>query len=108
MDDDIQLLIRRLIAGDAAARARLQVLARTARAPTVLVAAALVSHDSNEIGPGAAATATTTRDHQLVAITAAHLAHDEDLLDALVRDHLADHPDSILAAWIATQHQRPA
>ena len=39
---------------------------------------------------------------------AAHLAHDEDLLDALVRDHLADHPDSILAAWIATQHQRPA
>ena len=30
---------------------------------------------------------------------------DEDLLDALVRDHLADHPDSILAAWIATQHQ---
>jgi hypothetical protein len=84
MDDDIQLLIRRLIAGDAAARARLQLLAR------------------------AAATTTTTRDRQLVAITAAHLAHDEDLLDALVRDHLADHPDSILAAWIATQHQRPA
>jgi hypothetical protein len=43
-----------------------------------------------------------------VAITAAHLAHDVDRLDALVRDHLADHPDSILAAWIATQHQRPA
>ena len=43
-----------------------------------------------------------------MAITAAYLAHDEDLLDALVRDHLADHPDSILAAWIATQHQRPA
>ena len=107
MDDDIQLLIRRLIAGDAA-RARLQVLARTARAPTVLVAAALVSHDSNELLARAAATATTTRDRQLVAITAAHLAHDEDLLDALVRDHLADHPDSILAAWIATQHQRPA
>lgn len=108
MDDDIQLLIRRLIAGDAAARARLQRLARTARAPTVLVAAALVSHDSDELLARAAATATTTRDRQLVAITAAHLAHDEDLLDALVRDHLADHPDSILAAWIATQHQRPA
>jgi hypothetical protein len=108
MDDDIQLVIRRLIAGDAAARARLQLLARTARAPTVLVAAALVSHDSDELLARAAATATTTRDRQLVAITAAHLAHDEDRLDALVRDHLADHPDSILAAWIATQHQRPA
>ncbi|MFL6183944.1 MAG: hypothetical protein ACJ745_03705 [Actinomycetes bacterium] len=108
MDDDIQLLIRRLIAGDAAARARLRVLARTARAPTVLVAAALVSHDSDELLARAAATATTTRDRQLVAITAAHLAHDVDRLDALVRDHLADHPDSILAAWIATQHQRPA
>jgi hypothetical protein len=75
---------------------------------SLLVAAALVSHDSNELLARAAATATTTRDRQLVAITAAHLAHDEDLLDALVRDHLADHPDSILAAWIATQHQRPA
>ncbi len=26
------------------------------------------------------------------------------LLDALVRDHLADHPDNVLAAWIAAQH----
>jgi hypothetical protein len=29
------------------------------------------------------------------------------LLDALVRDHLADHPDNILAAWIGAQHTRP-
>jgi hypothetical protein len=43
-----------------------------------------------------------------VAIAAAHLRHDEELLDALVRDHLADHPDSILAAWIATKHPRPS
>jgi hypothetical protein len=25
------------------------------------------------------------------------------LLDVLVRDHLADHPDHLLAAWIAGQ-----
>jgi hypothetical protein len=106
MTDDIQLLVRRLIAGDAEARARLQALARTGSAPTVLVAAALVSHDGEELLARAAATATTTRDRQLVAIAAAHLAHDEELLDALVRDHLADHPDSILAAWIATQQRR--
>jgi hypothetical protein len=106
MTDDIQLLVRRLIAGDAEARARLQALARTGSAPTVLVAAALVSHDGEELLARAAATATTTRDRQLVAIAAAHLARDEELLDALVRDHLADHPDSILAAWIATQQRR--
>ena len=46
--------------------------------------------------------ARTTRDRQLVAIARAHLAGDADLLDALVRDHLVDHPDSRLAAWIAT------
>ena len=107
MADDIHLLVRRLIAGDAEASAQLRRLAGTASAPTVLVAAALVSPDSDELLARAAAAATTTRDRQLVAIAAAHLRHDEELLDALVRDHLADHPDSILAAWIATQHPRP-
>jgi len=106
MPDDIHHLVRRLIAGDAEARARIQALASSGGSPTVLVAAALVSRDS-ELLARAAAAATTTRDRQLVAIAAAHLAHDEDLLDALVRDHLADHPDSILAAWIAGQHPRP-
>jgi hypothetical protein len=73
----------------------------------VLVAAALVSRDSDELLAGGVAAATTTRDRQLVAVAAAHLVDDEELLDALVRDHLADHPDSILAAWIASQHARP-
>jgi hypothetical protein len=107
MPDDIHLLIRRLIAGDAEARSRIQTLAGSGGSPTVLVAAALVSRDSDELLARAAAAATTTRDRQLVAVTAAHLADDEELLDALVRDHLADHPDSILAAWIAGQHPRP-
>lgn len=108
MDDDTHLLIRRLIAGDAGARAQLQDLARTGTAPTVLVAAALVSQGSDELLARAAAAATTTRDRQLVAVAAAHLRQDSELLDALVRDHLADHPDSILAAWIAGQHPRPS
>jgi hypothetical protein len=54
----------------------------------------------------AALHATTTRDRQLVAILTAHVDRDQDLLDALVRDHLADHPDSLLAIWIAAQHTR--
>jgi hypothetical protein len=107
MPDDIHHLVRRLIAGDAEARARIQALASSGGSPTVLVAAALVSRDSDELLARAAATATTTRDRQLVAVAAAHLTDDEELLDALVRDHLADHPDSILAAWIASQHARP-
>ena len=69
--------------------------------------AALVGDDSDKLLARAAATATTTRDRQLVAIATAHLGQDEERLDALVRDHLADHPDSILASWIATQHPRP-
>ena len=32
---------------------------------------------------------------------AAHLRGDHDLVDALAREHLADHPDSVLVAWIA-------
>jgi hypothetical protein len=108
MPDDTHLLIRRLIAGDPAASAQLRTLARTKASPALLVAAALVSRDSDELLARAAATATVTRDRQLVAIAAAHLRHDEELLDALVRDHLADHPDSILAAWIATKHPRPS
>ena len=45
--------------------------------------------------------AGTTRDRQVVAIAAAHLAGDSDRVDALARDHLVDYPDSILVAWIA-------
>ena len=51
----------------------------------------------------AATSAATTRDRQLVALATAHLDDNADLLDALVRDHLSDHPDNILAAWIASQ-----
>ena len=41
-----------------------------------------------------------------MAIATAHLDGDDDRLDALVRDHLADHPDNVLAAWIAAIHNR--
>jgi hypothetical protein len=113
MSEDTALLIRRLIAGDAEARAQIQTLAAAGDSPAVLVAAALVSDGSNGAGGDellarASATATTTRDRQLVAIAAAYLAGNSDHLDALVRDHLADHPDSILAAWIASEHPRPS
>lgn len=108
MADDLHPLIRRLIAGDDQAPDRLRALAATGRSPALsdpvlLVAAALAGPDGGRLLARAAA-ATSTRDRQLVAVAAAHLAGDEDRLDVLVRDHLADHPGSLLAAWIASQH----
>ena len=47
--------------------------------------------------------ATGARERQLVVLAGAHLEGNASLLDVLVRDHLADHPDHLLAAWIAGQ-----
>jgi len=84
-------LIRRLIGGDPALAAALE----KSDNPEMLVAAALRLLDR------AAAVAVTTRDRQLVAIAAAHLAGDADRVQVLARDHLADYPDNLLVAWIA-------
>jgi hypothetical protein len=50
----------------------------------------------------AATLAATTRDSQLVAIATAHLDGYNDRDEDLARDHLADHPDSVLVAWITS------
>ena len=98
-DADPDLLIRQFIAGDPAAARTLLVLAATGTDPPLLVAAALIE-------PGrldrAAAAARSTRDRQLVAIAAAHLGGDRERVDFLAREHLTDHPDNLLVAWIAT------
>jgi len=106
MPPDFEPLLRRLIGGDATAAGEILDHASRNDSPTLLVAAALVTQEPRETAgflARAAEGAATTRDRQLVAIAGAHLGHDADLLDALVRDHLSDHPDNILAAWIASQ-----
>jgi len=100
MADDIDLLLRRLIGGEGAARVQILWLAPTTTSPVLLVAAAIID-DSPELLLRASQAAKTTRDRQLVAIATAHLHDDADLLDALARDHLSDHPDNLLVAWIA-------
>ena len=105
MPDEIETLLRRLISGDQTAVAAVLARARTSDAPALLVAAALISGDGDGLLLARATThAATTRDRQLVAVAAADLKGDHDLFDALIRDHLADHPDNVLAAWIATRH----
>jgi len=63
--------------------------------------------DGDRLLARAAAHAATTRDRQLVAIATAHRSGERELVDALARDHLVDHPDSVLVAWIAeaSRHQ---
>jgi hypothetical protein len=109
MPPDIEVLLLRLIGGDDAAVGEILDRARTNDSPELLVAAALVTEHPTEGAQflaRAAKRAATTRDRQLVALATAHLDNNGDLLDALVRDHLSDHPDNILAAWIALQSPR--
>jgi hypothetical protein len=106
MPEDIQPLLRRLIGGADGAGPEILDRARTSTTPSLLVAAALLTTDHNDFLARAAEHAATSRDRQLVVVAGTHLDGDDDLFDALVRDHLADHPDDILAAWIAARHPR--
>ena len=94
-------LLHRLVLGDAAAIAAIVAASRTSDDPTTLVAAALFAPDEGGLMARAGVRAASTRDRQLVAIADAHLRGERDLVDALARDHLADHPDNVLVAWIA-------
>jgi hypothetical protein len=97
---DQTLLLNRLVGGDPAAFDEVLALAPTSDSASLLVAAALVSRDRRSLDR-AMTFALTACERQLVALADAHLRGDTDLLDVLVRDHLAQHPDHLLAAWIA-------
>lgn len=94
-------LIRRLLARDADAAVQILARSTTSTCPDLLVAAAILAGRPAPALNRAQRWAGTARDRQLVALAAARLAGDTDALDAMVRDHLADHPDHRLAAWIA-------
>jgi hypothetical protein len=97
-----QHLLHRLAVGDAAAIAAIVKESRTSEDATILIAAALfASTDRDMLLARAAAIASTTRDRQLVVIATAHLRGERERVDALARDHLVDHPDNVLVAWIA-------
>jgi hypothetical protein len=94
-------LLHRLVVGDADAIAGIVEASRTSDHPMILVAAALFAPDPDGLIARAGEMAGTTRDRQLVAIATAHLRGERELVDALARDHLVDHPDNVLVAWIA-------
>jgi len=101
-------LLHQLVVGDAAAITAIVEASATSDDPMILVAAALFAPDGDGLMARAQSTADTTRDRQLVAIATAHLHGERDLVDALARDHLADHPDNVLVAWIAGASHRGA
>ena len=94
-------LIHQLVVGDAAAIAAIVEASQTSDDPMILVAAALFAPDGAGLMARAGELAATTRDRQLVAIAAAHLRGERELVDVLARDHLVDNPDNVLVAWIA-------
>jgi hypothetical protein len=98
---DTDRLIRQFIAGDLAAAAGIVARSAVTFEPALLVAAALINPAASGLLDRASAAAQTTRDRQLVVIAAAHLDGDTDRVDALAREHLSDHPDNVLVAWIA-------
>jgi hypothetical protein len=98
-------LLRRLVVGDDAAVAAIIEASRTSDDPLILVAAALFAPDGDGLLDRARNVATTTRERQLVAIATAHRRGERELVDALARDHLVDHPDNVLVAWIADASQ---
>ena len=104
-------LLRRLVTGDDAAITAIVEASQTSDDPLILVAAALfaprgVAPDGYRLLVRAERVASTTRDRQLVAIAAAHHRGDRELVDALARDHLVDHPGNVLVAWIADASHR--
>jgi len=98
-DNDAAPLFR-LIGDHPDAPAEVLARAATSTCTPLLVAAAILTGDPHHL-TGAAAHATTTRDRQLVAVADAHLQRNVDLLHVLIRDHLCEHPDHLIAAWIA-------
>ena len=94
-------VIHQLAVGDAGTVAEIVAQAGISDDVTTLVAAALFAPDSTDLLNRAAGLASTTSERQVVAIAAAHAAGDVDLVDALARDHLTDHPTSVLVAWIS-------
>jgi ABC-type uncharacterized transport system ATPase subunit len=102
-------LVRRLVVGDDAATTAIVAASRASDDPLILVAASLFAPDGERLLAQAERVAATTRDRQLVAIAGAHRRGEHDLVDALAREHLVDHPDSLLVAWIAdASHNQPS
>lgn len=100
--DEIDRLVRRAMGGDDRAIRWLQANADGSGDPIVLVVAGVLDQRPDRV-EAAARSAVSSRGRQVAAIAAAHLRGEDDLVDGLARDHLVDHPDSVVVAWIVSR-----
>jgi len=100
-DDGIDSAIRRAIGGDPEAIAWIQRQQPTTDRSVLVVLGALLGHRPDLLDR-ADALASTSRERQEVAIARFHLEGRSELVDALARDHLVDHPGSLIIAWVAS------
>jgi hypothetical protein len=104
--DGVDDMVLRAIGGDAAATAWIEARAETSSQVVLLVVAALLARAPERL-ERARSISTTSRDRQLVEIAHVHLRGEQEQVDALARDHLVDHPDNLLVAWIASGAAAP-
>jgi hypothetical protein len=100
-EDTADTAIRQAIGGDVDAIAWITAQADTTETAVLIVMAALLDHQPAHLDR-AGAMAATSRERQVVAIARSHLGGERELVDALARDHLVDHPDSLIIAWVAS------
>lgn len=100
-DQGVHTAIRQAIGGDAGSIAWILENADTIDDAVVIAMAALLERHPGRL-ERAAAVAATSRDRQVVAIARAHLDGDDELVDALARDHLVDFPASLIVSWVAS------
>lgn len=100
-EDAAATVIRQAIGGDVDAIAWITAEADTTDTAVLIVMAALLEQQPTRLDR-AGAVASTSRDRQVVAIARSHLGGERELVDALARDHLVDHPDSLIIAWLAS------
>ncbi len=105
-ETDPQQLLHQLALGDPEIVRSLVAEFGMSEDATTVVVVALFAPPARELLRRAGELAQTTRERQLVAIAGAHLRGDDDLVDALARDHLTDHPDSVVVAWIAAADRK--
>jgi hypothetical protein len=101
-ESGVDRAIRRAIGGNATAISWIVRQADTLDDALVMAMAALLERRPERLRR-ADTVAATTRDRQVVVIARAHLAGEHELVDALARDHLADHPADLLVAWMASE-----
>jgi hypothetical protein len=105
-DDGVAHSIRRAIGGDGDAIAWVAAHGPDSGDAILMALAAVLERDPAAL-ERARTVAGTTRQRQVVEIARAHLDGAAELVDALARDHLVDHPDSLIVAWIASHEIGP-